>query len=58
VGSGFSGDIRVYNFVDISGKCTKVMKGHNSYVKGFLLSEDFSILFSCSDDKKIKMWKL
>jgi len=44
VDSGSSEDIRVYNFEDdISERCTKVLRGHNSWVRGFLLSEDFSI---------------
>jgi len=32
--------------------------GHSADVKGFLVSEDRNILFSCSEDKTIRMWDI
>ena len=58
VDSGKSSVTRIYDFKLIQNKPTDILKGHSDWVRGLLLSEDKKILFSCSEDKTIKMWSL
>jgi len=54
-------EIRIYNWVDFyifKKRCTHVLKGHKSFIRCLILSEDKTTLFSGSADKTIKIWNL